>query len=79
MRDIRGVCVSGEAEVTNNLTRWELWRQDDNGIRALIACFDEQEAAREALLRFESRHHKQTYWIEEKQTVGAKAHPLGNS
>ncbi len=69
MGDIREVCVAGEAEVTSNVTRWELWRQDDNGIRALIACFEEQEQAREALARFESRHHKQTYWIEEKKTV----------
>ena len=61
--------MSGQAEVANNLTRWELWRQDDNGVRVLIACFEEQEGAREAQVRFESRHHKQTYWIEEKKTI----------
>ena len=58
-----------EAKITNNMTRWELWRQDDNGIRVLVARFEEQEAAREAVVRFESRHHKQTYWIEEKKAV----------
>jgi hypothetical protein len=48
---------------------WELWRQDDNGVRALIACFEEREAAMSALARFESQHHKQTYWLEEKKPV----------
>ena len=57
--------MSGKSEIANNPTRWELWRQDDNGVRVLIAGFEDQEAASEALARFESRHHKQTYWIEE--------------
>ncbi len=61
--------MSGESEITNHLTRWKLWRQDDNGVRVLIACFEDQEAAREALARFESRHHKQTYWIEETRAA----------
>jgi len=56
--------VSGESEIANHLTRWELWRQDDNGVRVLIACFEDQAVAYEALARFESRHHKQPYWIE---------------
>lgn len=47
--------------------RWELWRQDDNGIRTLIASYEEKEAAWKALSEFESHHHKQTYWIEKKQ------------
>ena len=46
---------------------WELWRQDDNGVRLLVACFEDQAAAMIALARFESQHHKQTYWIEEKK------------
>lgn len=48
---------------------WELWRQDDNGVCALIACFEDHEAAMSALDRFESQHHKQTYWLEEKKPV----------
>ncbi len=47
---------------------WELWRQDDNGVRVLIASFDDGETALGALARFESQHHKQTYWIEEKKS-----------
>lgn len=46
---------------------WELWRQDDNGVRVLVACFKDREMAQKALARFESHHHKQTYWIEEKK------------
>jgi hypothetical protein len=61
--------MPGETEITNNLTRWELWRQDDNGVRVLIACFEDPEMACEALVRFESRRHKQTYWIEERGTA----------
>lgn len=47
---------------------WELWRQDDNGVCVLVACFADHEAATGALARFESQHHKQTYWIEEKKS-----------
>jgi hypothetical protein len=47
---------------------WELWRQDDNGVRVFIANFDDREMALGALARFESQHHKQTYWIEEKKS-----------
>ncbi len=61
--------MAGESEIAGDLIRWELWRQDDNGVRVLIASFEEQQAAYEALVRFESRHHKQTYWIEEKRTA----------
>ena len=54
--------------------RWELWRQDDNGVRVLIACFEHQESALEALAQFESQHHKQTYWIEKKDFVVSPKH-----
>ena len=56
-------------EATVNRPCWELWRQDDNGVRLLVACFEDQEAAMIALARFESQHHKQTYWIEERKSV----------
>ena len=69
MHEIWELRMSGESEIANHLTRWELWRQDDNGVRVLIAGFEDQEAACEALARFESRHHKQSYWIEETETA----------
>gem|GEM_PF-554056 len=45
---------------------WELWRQDDNGVKAMISSFPDRGSAEAALVRFESTPHKQTYWIEEK-------------
>ena len=57
-----------ESESTNEAAHWELWRQDDNGARALVARFEDREAAHDALVRFESKRHKQTYWLEEKKS-----------
>jgi hypothetical protein len=56
---------------------WELWRQDDNGIRVLVASFEHEESELQALARFESHQHKQTYWIE-KEEMGAWSEPLPN-
>jgi hypothetical protein len=67
--------VSRESTVAGEPPCWELWRQDDNGVRILIACFDDREAALSVLARFESHHHKQTYWLEEKESSGTKARP----
>jgi lipid-A-disaccharide synthase len=46
-------------------TRWQLFRQDDNGRRFLIDEFASEAEARHELQNFESLHHKQTYWLEE--------------
>jgi len=43
-----------------------LWRQDDNGVRAEVADFTGRRKAEAALRRFESHHHKQLYWLEER-------------
>lgn len=42
----------------------ELWRQDDNGHKFLIETFPCRADAAKALREFESRKHKQTYWLE---------------
>jgi hypothetical protein len=60
-------------EAVSKSSCWELWRQDDNGNRLLVASFEEREVALTALDRFESQHHKQTYWIEEKKVAGPEA------
>lgn len=44
---------------------WALWRQDDNGNRVRIETFATREAALARQGEFESRHHKQIYWVEE--------------
>ncbi len=43
---------------------WELWRQDDNGNRFLIARFASRVEAEDAGRRFEALAHKQTYWVQ---------------
>ena len=48
----------------------ELWRQDDNGNRVLVATYprlEEAEAERDA---FEARAHKQIYWVTSKREDG---------
>jgi hypothetical protein len=45
--------------------RWQVWRQDDNGARFLIATYpDEADArARLAEMKRTGGHHKQLYWL----------------
>jgi hypothetical protein len=45
--------------------RWELWRQDDNGNRYLVAVHDDRAAAERQLATLDTGLHKQTYWISE--------------
>ena len=42
---------------------WELWRQDDNGNRAIIDKYDSEEKANKVLIEFEESKHKQVYWV----------------
>jgi hypothetical protein len=41
---------------------WELWREDDNGSRFLVAR-GSREDLEEQRLEFEGRRHKQRYWV----------------
>lgn len=41
---------------------WELWREDDNGNRFLIAR-GSHEDLEQRRLQFEARGHKQRYWV----------------
>jgi hypothetical protein len=51
--------------------RWEVWRQDDNGNRAVIQTFRSKAAAECLVEAFEAKHHKQTYWIHDGTTTDA--------
>lgn len=42
---------------------WVVWRQDDNGNRFAVARFCSREAADNTANEFESRSHKQIYWV----------------
>jgi hypothetical protein len=47
-------------------SRWEVWRQDDNGNRYLVSTHTDEAAARLRLADLESGVvHKQTYWVRE--------------
>lgn len=41
---------------------WELWREDDNGNRSLVARFARGHDANAMAKYFEERGHKQRYW-----------------
>jgi hypothetical protein len=41
---------------------WELWRQDDNGNRAVVARGSREDLERQRL-QFEALGHKQMYWV----------------
>lgn len=45
-------------------TRWRIWRQDDNGHRAVVGSFTALRKARITLANLEASTHKQMYWIE---------------
>jgi len=43
---------------------WLLKRQDDNGNQFVMERFDTEEKAVERMQHFQSKGHKQTYWVE---------------
>jgi hypothetical protein len=51
-------------------TNWQLWRQDDNGNRFLVAEFDSREAAELRLAELTRSQHRQIYWTSE--SAGAR-------
>jgi hypothetical protein len=44
---------------------WQVWRQDDNGARVLVAVDADEAAARARAERLERGGHKQLYWVTE--------------
>jgi hypothetical protein len=53
-----------------DLGSWSLWRQDDNGVRAVVATFSARVKAQRALAKFEALPHRQMYWLEERVAGG---------
>ena len=41
---------------------WELWREDDNGNRSLVARGSREDLEQQQL-QFDARGHKQRYWV----------------
>lgn len=48
------------------MPRWSVWRQDDNGGRYEVAAFLSYSRAMRACEDFESRGHKQIYWVRQQ-------------
>jgi len=44
-------------------TEWIVWRQDDNGNRFEVARLASRDEADRLAAEYESRGHKQTYWV----------------
>ena len=42
---------------------WSVWRQDDNGNEFMVASALAEQEARMIVEEFESRGHKQIYWL----------------
>jgi hypothetical protein len=57
-------------EPSDELPRWIVWRQDDNGVVDKVATVATQGEAQRLVDEFEARGHKQTYWVEAPSTPG---------
>jgi hypothetical protein len=49
---------------------WQLWRQDDNGIRFVVGDFATRELAESKMAELARGRHKQIYWISEAREHG---------
>lgn len=67
--------MPGECDSSDKRPIWQLWRQDDNGVRVLVTEYAEQGLALKALEQLESHHHKQMYWVIKKKPDGQTAEP----
>lgn len=55
------------------MPEFELWRQDDNGNRFLVSTFTNLDDAELELGTFESKGHKQHYWLTAKEDTESGA------
>jgi len=49
---------------------WKLWRQDDNGVQAIVSVFTGRVKAQRALAKFETLPHRQMYWLQASEEAG---------
>ena len=50
---------------------WAVWRQDDSGVRVLLAGNLTEDEAEAMVTDFESKGHKQTYWCTDETIASA--------
>jgi len=54
---------------------YDLWRQDDNGQRFLVATYPDREGAKRRMAELTRSPHKQTYWITPRSVEGGAGKP----
>lgn len=55
---------------------WQLWRQDDNGNRFLVAVLESRRAAELRMEKLTRHPHKQVYWIQEGSGGDGQEQPV---
>ena len=50
--------------MSNQNPLWQLMRQDDNGNLAVMATFTTEKESIKTMEYYQSKGHKQTYWVE---------------
>jgi hypothetical protein len=74
VQDLFDTLVIGEEETSYvrapALPRWRLMRLDDNCNTAQVSTFTGYAKARAALAHYESKLHKQSYWLEQMLRTG---------
>jgi hypothetical protein len=53
----------GDSTMAAPATTWVVWRQDDNGNRAVVSRHASRDEAEQVARTFEARGHKQIYWV----------------
>lgn len=56
--------------------RFIVWRQDDNGVRAVVGACHGRRDAQAVVETLEARGHKQHYWVEENRGATTRAAPF---
>ena len=63
-------CVAADDVTPDTESTWSVWRQDDNGNRFHVRSGCARADAERVCQEFESRGHKQTYWIAPDELPG---------
>lgn len=58
--------------MANTSENYEVWRQDDNGNKFVVADNLTRQAADDLAQELEARGHKQVYWVQEAGETPAK-------
>jgi potassium/hydrogen antiporter len=58
-----GTPTPDDSAASAAVTTWVVWRQDDNGNRAIVSRHASRAEAEQVAGEFEARGHKQMYWV----------------